>query len=311
MINLIGGGFIYILNFIRGFCMALADSVPGVSGGTIAFILGFYDNFVNSLNNIISGDKIGRINALKFLTKIGVGWVVGFILSVLFITTIFEKNIYEINSLFLGFIIASIPIIVKSEKKTLLSNNKNIIFLIIGIIVVCGITYFNPITSKGHSFSVRADNLSLAFGAYIFISGMIAISAMVLPGISGSTILLIFGLYTPILNAIKQVLKFNFEYLPSIIIFGFGILAGIFLTVRTVRSLLRKFRAQTIYCIIGLMIGSIYAVIMGPTSLEIPKPPMSPATFSIIFFAIGCTLVPALEKLKVILEKKNIESITT
>ena len=157
----------------------------------------------------------------------------------------------------------------------------------------------------------RSDNLSLAFGAYIFISGMIAISAMVLPGISGSTILLIFGLYTPILNAIKQVLKFNFEYLPSIIIFGFGIIAGILLTVRVVRSLLRKFRAQTIYCIIGLMIGSIYAVIMGPTSLEIPRPPMSLATFSIVFFAIGCTLVPALEKLKVILEKKNIESMTT
>lgn len=291
--------------------MALADSVPGVSGGTVAFILGFYDNFVNALNNLISSDKIGRINALKFLTKIGVGWVVGFILSVLFITSIFEKNIYEINSLFLGFIIASIPIIVKSEKKTLLRNNKNIIFLIIGIIVVCGLTYFNPITSKGHSFSVRADNLSLAFGTYIFISGMIAISAMVLPGISGSTILLIFGLYTPILNAIKQVLEFNFEYLPSIIIFGFGIIAGILLTVRVVRSLLRKFRAQTIYCIIGLMIGSIYAVIMGPTSLEIPRPPMSLATFSIVFFAIGCTLVPALEKLKVILEKKNIESMTT
>ena len=291
--------------------MALADSVPGVSGGTVAFILGFYDNFVNALNNLISSDKIGRINALKFLTKIGVGWVVGFVLSVLFITSIFEKNIYEINSLFLGFIIASIPIIVKSEKKTLESNYKNIIFLIIGIIVVCGLTYFNPITSKGHSFSVRADNLSLAFGAYIFISGMIAISAMVLPGISGSTILLIFGLYTPILNAIKQVLEFNFEYLPSIIIFGFGIIAGILLTVRVVRSLLRKFRAQTIYCIIGLMIGSIYAVIMGPTSLEIPRPPMSLATFSIVFFAIGCTLVPALEKLKVILEKKNIESMTT
>ena len=68
--------------------MALADSVPGVSGGTVAFILGFYDNFVNALNNLISSDKIGRINSLKFLTKIGVGWVVGFILSVLFITSI-------------------------------------------------------------------------------------------------------------------------------------------------------------------------------------------------------------------------------
>ena len=108
----------YILNFIRGFCMALADSVPGVSGGTIAFILGFYDSFVNALHNLISKDKIKRLKALKYLSKIGIGWVVGFILSVLFITSIFEKNIYEINSLFLGFIISSIPLIVKSEIKT-------------------------------------------------------------------------------------------------------------------------------------------------------------------------------------------------
>lgn len=297
----------YVLNFIRGFCMALADSVPGVSGGTVAFILGFYDDFVNSLNNIISGDKIGRIRALKFLSKIGIGWIAGFILSVLFITSIFEKNIYEINSLFLGFIIASIPLIVKSERKTLSSNKKNIIFLIIGIIIVFSMTYFNPMTGSGNSFSVRVDNLSLSFMAYIFISGMIAISAMVLPGISGSTILLIFGLYSPILSAIKQVLRLNLDYLPAIMIFGVGVLVGVLVTVRTVRSLLRKFRAGTIYCIIGLMIGSTYAVIMGPTSLEIPRPPMDASTFSIVFFIIGCTLVPGLEKLKTILKNKNIE----
>ena len=118
----------YILNFIRGFCMALADSVPGVSGGTIAFILGFYDEFVNALNNLISSNKSGRIKSFKFLSKIGIGWIIGFILSVLFITNIFEKNIYEINSLFLGFIISSIPLIVKSERKTLSNNKRNIIF---------------------------------------------------------------------------------------------------------------------------------------------------------------------------------------
>ena len=122
---------VYILNFIRGFCMALADSIPGVSGGTIAFILGFYDEFVNSLNNIISGSKIERINGFKFLSKIGIGWISGFILSVLFITNIFEKNIYEISSLFLGFIISSIPLIIKSEKKTLKNNKKHILFLIL------------------------------------------------------------------------------------------------------------------------------------------------------------------------------------
>ena len=297
----------YILNFIRGFCMALADSVPGVSGGTIAFILGFYDDFVNSLNNIISGDKNGRLSALKFLSKIGIGWVVGFILSVLFITSIFEKNIYEINSLFLGFIIASIPLIVKSEKDTLYGNKKHILFLILGIIVVCAMTYFNPVKSSGSGISIKVENLNLLFMAYIFISGMIAISAMVLPGISGSTILLIFGLYTPILNAIKQVIMFNFSYLPSILIFGVGVILGILVTVRVVRSLLKKNRSQTIYCIIGLMIGSIYAVIMGPESLEVPKPPMSIHTFSIVFFGIGCVLVPGLEVLKKVLKNKNEE----
>ena len=285
--------------------MALADSVPGVSGGTIAFILGFYDDFVNSLNSIISGNKSDRIRAFKFLSKIGLGWIIGFILSVLFITSIFEKNIYEINSLFLGFIIASIPLIVKSERKTLESNKRNIVFLIIGIIIVGAMTYFNPITSNGSSFSVKLDNLSFTFILYIFISGMIAISAMVLPGISGSTILLIFGLYTPILNAIKQILQLNFEYLPGVVIFGCGVLIGIFATIRIVRSLLRKFRGETMYCIIGLMIGSIYAVIMGPKSLEVPMPPLSISTFSIVFFIIGCTLVPTLEKVKSVLEEKH------
>src|SRR5699024_5884750 len=241
----------YILNFIRGFCMALADSVPGVSGGTIAFILGFYDDFVNSLNNLISGDKTGRINAFKFLSKIGIGWASGLILSVLFITNIFEKNIYEISSLFLGFIISSIPLIIKSERKTLINNKKHIIYLIIGTLIVALMTYFNPVSSTGQSFSIKLGNLSPIFTLYIFISGLIAISAMVLPGISGSTILLIFGLYAPILNGVKEILKLNFEYLPGVLIFGFGVIIGILLTVRVVRYLLKTFRPQTIYCIIG------------------------------------------------------------
>ena len=287
--------------------MALADSVPGVSGGTIAFILGFYDDFVNSLNNVISNDKTDRVNALKFLAKIGIGWIIGFILSVLFITNIFEKNIYEISCLFLGFIISSIPLIIYSERKTLVNNKRIFAFLIVGIIVVATMTYFNPLTGGGQSLSIKLENLNLVFIAYIFISGMIAISAMVLPGISGTTILLIFGLYAPILNAVKQILRLNFEYLPGLLIFGCGILLGVLLTVRSVRYLLRNYRSQTIYCIIGLMIGSIYSVIMGPTSLEVPKLPMDIKSFSVIFFVIGCVLVPALEKLKTLFKHNAIE----
>lgn len=129
---------------------------------------------------------------------------------------------------------------------------------------------------------------------------------MVISGISGSTILLIFGLYAPILSALKQVFKLNFEYLLAIFISG--IIVGILITLRVVRHLLRTFRLQTIYCIVGLMIGSIYAVIMGPTSLEIPRAPMNISGFNIVFFAIGAILVPSLEKLRNILKYKETET---
>ena len=101
-----------VLNFIRGFCMALADSVPGVSGGTIAFLLGFYDKFIGSLNSLISGTKEERIDGIKFLIKIGIGWVVGFCMAILFITSVFDSHIYEISSLFIGFILFALPIII-------------------------------------------------------------------------------------------------------------------------------------------------------------------------------------------------------
>lgn len=120
---------------------------------------------------------------------------------------------------------------------------------------------------------------------------MVAISAMILPGISGSTLLLIFGLYMPIINAIKEFLHLNMEYLPILIIFGFGILAGIALVIKLVKKALQKYRSQTIYTILGLMIGSLYAIVMGPATLETPQAPLSFDNFSILFFMIGGVVV--------------------
>lgn len=283
--------------------MALADSVPGVSGGTIAFLLGFYDKFIGSLDAIVAGKKEEKIEALKFLVKIGIGWVTGFILSMLFLGSIFETHIYNISSLFLGFIIFAIPIIIVEEKKSVAGKYKNIIFLLIGLALVSALTYFNPASNGGMDISI--DKLSLGLGIYVFIAGMIAISAMVLPGISGSTLLLIFGLYVPIVSAIKEVLTFNFEYLPILIIFGLGVLTGIFVTIRGVKYVLDNYRSQTIYMILGLMIGSLYAVIMGPTSLKVPQESMNFSTFSVIFFLIGGFLIIGLQKLKNFFDKSR------
>ncbi|WP_294394060.1 DUF368 domain-containing protein [uncultured Clostridium sp.] len=286
----------YIINFIRGFCMALADSVPGVSGGTIAFLLGFYDKFIDSLDAIVAGKKEEKIEGLKFLFKIGIGWVTGFVLAMLFLGSIFEAHIYNISSLFLGFIIFAIPVIIGEEKNNILGKYKNIIFLLIGIGIVSAITYFNPVSNGGVDVSI--DKLSLGLGIYVFVAGMIAISAMVLPGISGSTLLLIFGLYVPIVSAIKEVLTFNLEYFPILVIFGLGVITGIFVTIRGVKYVLDNYRSQTIYMILGLMIGSLYAVIMGPASLKVPQNPMDFSTFSVMFFLIGGFLIIGLQKLK-------------
>ena len=294
-----------LINAIRGFCMALADSVPGVSGGTIAFILGFYDKFINSLDAMVSGTKKERIEALKFLAKLLIGWVIGMCLASLVLSSMFEKHIYQVSSLFMGFIVFAIPLIIRDEKKEIKGKYKYLIFLVIGIAVVAAITYFNP-TSGESGINVSAGNLNIGLCIYTFVVAMVAISAMILPGISGSTLLLIFGLYMPSINAIKEFLHLNMEYLPILIIFGFGILAGIALVIKLVKKALQKYRSQTIYTILGLMIGSLYAIVMGPATLETPQAPLSLDNFSILFFIIGGVVVFGMELLKRFLEKKQI-----
>lgn len=289
----------YIVNFFNGLCMAAADSVPGVSGGSIAFILGFYDKLINSIDGVLSKDKKERNDSIKFLIKLGSGWVIGMILSVLILTTVFEKNIYKISSLFMGFIILSIPIIYKEEKNVIKNHYKNILFFVLGALFVIILTYTNSVITT----SADINNVTILGGLYIFIAGMIAINAMILPGISGSTLLLIFGLYLPIINGIKEVLHFNFNPLFGLIIFGLGVLTGIFSTIKLLKKALKNYRSQTIYTVIGLMLGSIYSIIMGPTTLDIPLDPINIHTFSILFFILGGLVVYGLQKIKEMIDK--------
>lgn len=292
-----------ILNFIRGFCMALADSVPGVSGGTIAFLLGFYDKFIGSLDSLIKGTKDERKEAIIFLIKIGIGWVVGFILAMLVLGSIFEKHIYNISSLFLGFVVFAIPLIIIEEKTEFKGKYKNIIFAIIGLVLVVAISSFSPAGEE--SMNLAWGNFGIGTAVYVFVAAAIAISAMVLPGISGSTLLLIFGLYMPIVSAIKEFLHLDFSYFPILCVFGFGIITGIIAIIRLIKKALEKYRSQTLYLIVGLMIGSLYAIVLGPTTLDVPQPALTLKTFSLIFFLIGGVVILGLQKLKTIGTKKD------
>ena len=276
--------------------MALADSVPGVSGGTIAFLLGFYDTFIESLNDLMGRDNGRRKAAFLFLVKLGVGWVIGFCMSVLILSSLFEVHIYRISSLFLGLTLFAIPMVIREEKEVLKDRYGNIVFTLIGVLLVFCITYFNP--SGGEGIHVSVEHLSLGLVVYVFFTAMFAITAMVLPGISGSTLLLIFGLYVPIIGAVKEFLHMNMDYFPILMVFGLGVVTGIVGIIKIIKMCLERYRSQTIYTIIGLMTGSLYAITMGPTTLDVPRAPMSPSTFSILFFLLGGVILAGLELLK-------------
>lgn len=280
---------------INGFCMALADSVPGVSGGTVAFIMGFYDQFIGSIHDLAFGKMKKKKSALRYLIKIGIGWAVGMIMAVLVLSALFESHIYIVSSVFIGFIAGAIPLIIMEEKESFVNVGKGILFCLIGIVLVAGITWVNSQIVDG---SMDLRNFSIGLAVKLFFIGMIAISAMFLPGISGSTLLLIFGAYIPVIAAVKGVLSLELSYIPCLVFFGCGVLAGAVTVVKIIKVCLEKFRTQTVYMILGMMIGSFYAIVMGPTTLEVPQEAMTLGTFNIIAAIIGIALVLGMQFMK-------------
>ena len=280
---------------VNGFCMALADSVPGVSGGTVAFIMGFYDNFIGSIHNLVFGKKEEKKSALLYLIKLGVGWIIGMVLAVIVLSARFQNHIYGVSSLFIGFIAGAIPLIMKDEKESVRDIKRGILFFILGVMLVAGITWANGYIG---SSVMDLSQFSIVTGIKLFFIGMVAISAMFLPGISGSTLLLIFGAYIPVITAVKGVLSLKLAYVPNLIFFGCGVIVGAATVVKIIKICLEKYRPQTIYMILGMMIGSFYAIVMGPTTLDVPKAPLGLSHVQIIPLLIGVALVLGMQWVK-------------
>lgn len=281
---------------VNGFCMALADSVPGVSGGTIAFIMGFYDQFIGSIHSLVFGDNMKKKKeAFRYLIRLGIGWVLGMGIAAVLLSSLFESHIYVVSSVFIGFIAGSIPVVIREESQSFRKMQKGFLFLCIGIFLVMLITWLN---GKIGMSSVNLGSISVPLAIKLFFVGMIAISAMFLPGISGSTLLLIFGMYIPVINGVKSLLSMEFSCFPSLVIFGFGVLTGTVTVVRIIQICMERFRIQTMYMILGMMIGSFYAIVMGPTTLETAQPALSFQNFNIIAAVIGLGLVMGMHVLK-------------
>lgn len=231
-----------VLTPFHGFCMALADSVPGVSGGTVAFILGFYDRFINALHDLLGRDNAVRKTALAYLLKLGVGWIVGMGLCVSLLAGLFADHIYFMSSLFLGLTAASVPFVALAKKDSL-RRWQPAFFALLGAALVVGLTMLRG--SAGF-LTVDMAQLRLTDAAYLFLSGAVAITAMVLPGISGSSVLLIAGVYLPVIQAIRQLLHLDLHVLPGLMALGLGVIAGVALSIKAIRAALQKHRPAMI-----------------------------------------------------------------
>ena len=235
-----------ILTAIHGFCMALADSVPGVSGGTIAFILGFYDRFLNALHSLFGKDADARKSAIIYLLKLGLGWIFGMGACVLTLSRLFEAHIYFMSSLFLGLTLASFPFVLRAEKKSLRGQERYAPFALFGLLLVVLLTLLRANTV---GVAIRFAGAPVWMLGYIFLSGAVAI-------------------------------------------------AGVGLSIHAIRAALRKYRSQMVWLILGLMAGSLYAIVMGPAGLDAPQPPVSFETCDLPGFALGVAILLGLELLR-------------
>lgn len=283
-----------------GFAMALADSVPGVSGGTIAFIMGFYDRFIGALDALVYGAMAEKKHALIYLLKLGIGWAAGMLLAVTVLAGVFTTGIYKLSSMFLGFVAVSIPLVVMEQRTQLGNIRRGALFFILGAAIVAGLAAVNL------SSAVNTSGISFLTVSYVFIAGMLAIFAMVLPGISGSSLLMSFGLYLPVIAAIREVLGFSFGSLWMLVVLGLGILAGLAVSPHILKSLMARDMGAVLYMVLGMMAGSLYAIVVGPTTLKVPQHAMSFADFSFVWFIVGIVSVLALSAFKSHVARKRV-----
>lgn len=241
------------LNVFRGFCMGAADTVPGVSGGTVALILGHYDRLIAAISHVdseavamfIGGQWRAFIEKLdlRFLIALAIGIASGIVLLAGLMHWLLLERMNETMAVFFGLILASVWVVRRNVTSW---TSGRYVAAVIGITVALAIS----------QIPASVGDVGLI---YLFLSASIAICAMILPGISGAFILLLLGVYEPVIGMIKESAKGNID-LSTIVqlgVFAAGCLFGLLAFSRLLNYLLASHRDTTMAALIGLMIGSV------------------------------------------------------
>ena len=285
----------------KGFAMGAADLVPGVSGGTIAFITGIYTELISTIAALGPSTIVDLFSEgpaaiwKKYNFNFLLALVIGIAISVIVLSGTIHmcQTFYptELRSLFLGLVIASTPIIARSISGL---NKKNILSAIVGLTIALILTTLPP--------SVQSNS-----PIFLAISGSIAISAMLLPGISGSFILLILGAYTPVIAAIAE-----YDFVRIFAFVG-GVMIGLLVFSRLLSRILENHRNATLSLLVGVMVGSLPILWPWKKNVEelythsdgriewlttnvLPQSSAGDIAMILIYAVLGATIVIALDK---------------
>ena len=245
---------------LKGVVIGVANIIPGVSGGTMAVSMGIYDKMIHAATHLLSEFK----KSMKILIPIVVGAVIGIVALARMIEIMFEKIPFQTNLLFIGLIVGGLPTIARKVKGKSIRLGHLLSFLIF-FVVVAGLAILGEQEGAAADLSFSLLNVVKLFGV-----GIVASATMVIPGVSGSMMLMLMGYYNPVLSEINgfidNLLDFNVPGILDgclvLVPFGLGVVFGIFAIAKIIEIVFEKFPEHAYWAIIGLIVASPVAILV-------------------------------------------------
>ena len=242
------------LNFIRGVIIGIANIIPGISGGTLAVSLGLYESIIKTIATFFKNIK----KNILFLLPILLGMLAGILSSSKLLS--FCLGNYQVQTMlfFIGLIIGGTKLLGRKVKKKI--DTKNIIIFLVIFILMIALHYLLPQQTKEIAF----ENLTVISYLKLMLVGIISAGAMIIPGISGSLILMLMGYYKPIIDTLSSLANVNLlpKNLLIILSFGIGTLIGIILLAKLIKYLLEKHETKTYFGIMAFVLSSVVILIL-------------------------------------------------
>ena len=248
-----------IKDILKGMVIGIANIIPGVSGGTMMVAMGIYDKLIHCITHIFKEFK----KSVLFLLPIAIGMGIAIIGGSLGLEMLFEKFPVQTNLLFIGLIVGGLPAIWKNVKGNSIKFG-HIISLLVFFALVVVMAFLGDAKGNEANLSFSIINVLKLFGV-----GVITAATMVIPGVSGSMVLLLLGYYNPILSAITDFIKALTSFdmggiltgIGILMPFGIGVIVGVLAIAKVIEYVFNKFPLYAYWAIIGLIVASPIAII--------------------------------------------------